>query len=64
VAGVGEEIGVGGATGVVLATEELALAPKAFAAETLKKYWVPFVSPETVAEVAELVPSAKVDHVD
>jgi hypothetical protein len=36
----------------------------ALVAETLKKYKVPFVSPETVAEVVALVPSAKVSQVD
>lgn len=35
-----------------------------FIAETLNEYADPFVRPETVADVLELVPSANVDHVE
>lgn len=57
-------VGVGGILGVALATVEAALVFTALTAETLKKYMVPLVSPETVAEVAALIPSANVDQVD
>jgi hypothetical protein len=62
--GDGVEIGLAGTLGVVLTTVEAAPVFTALVAETLKKYKVPFVRPETVAEVAVLVPSAKVAQVD
>jgi hypothetical protein len=55
--------GVIGATGVELTTEEETLEPREFDAETLKKYEVPLLRPETVAVVVALVPSEKVTQV-